>query len=242
MDALPDDLKATAAAIAGQLGETNPVAVEQIELIVQHLGAEAALALLQEALAAEAQGGMLLADSTRRRTPGGVYLYLAKGRIPYAVRVLIWPYLKTQARPPKPQVEPPSPEEWLALATEALQQAGEASTVKITLIGRPGRIVEKAEVVLTTMQDVKAPTLPKGLPAPPAEPTTYVVYIARKQWLKVAEAIQDPGDKLIVEGYPAFEKRLGAVAVFATNVTTKALQAALRRAEEPQQGGQPHGG
>ena len=231
MDTLPDDLKATAADIARQLGETNPVAVEQIELIVQHIGAEAALALLQETLAAEAQGGMMLPDNTRRRTPGGVYLYLAKGRIPYAVRVLIWPYLKTQAH--KPQVDLLSPEEWLALATEALQQAGEATTVKITLIGRPGRIVEKADVVLTTMQDTKAPTLPKGLPAPPAEPTTYVVYITRKQWLKVAQAIQDPDDKLIVEGYPAFEKRLGAVAVFATNVTTKALQAAQRRAQEP---------
>jgi hypothetical protein len=59
-----------------------------------------------------------------------------------------------------------------------------------------------------------------------------VVCIARKQWAKVAGAIQDPGDKLIVEGYPAFEKRLGAVAVFATNVTTKNLQAAKREAQQ----------
>ncbi len=234
MDISADDVKATAADIARQLDETNPVAAEQIELIVQHIGAEAALALLQETLAAEAQGGMMLPDNTRRRTPGGVYLYLAKGRIPYGVRVLIWPYLKTQAKAHKPQAEPPSPGESLALAKEALQQTGEATTVKITLIGRPGRIVEKADVVLTTMQDTKAPTLPKGLPAPPAEPTTYVVYIARKQWAKVAEAIQDPDDKLIVEGYPAFEKRLGAVAVFATNVTTKTLPAAQRRTQAPE--------
>ena len=60
-----------------------------------------------------------------------------------------------------------------------------------------------------------------------------MVYIARKQWAKVAGAIQDADDKLIVEGYPAFEKRLGAVAVFATNVTTKNLQAAKRQAQEP---------
>jgi hypothetical protein len=35
-----------------------------------------------------------------------------------------------------------------------------------------------------------------------------------------------------VEGYPTFEKRLGAVAVFAANVTTKNLQAAKRQAQE----------
>ena len=82
--------------------------------------------------------------------------------------------------------------------------------------------------MLTTMQGTKPPTLPKGLPAPPAEPTTYVVYVARKQWAKVAEALQTPGDRLIVEGYPVFEKRLGAMVVLATNATTKNLQAARR--------------
>ncbi len=165
--------------------------------------------------------------------PGGVYLYLAKGRIPHDLRTIIWPHLKQRTQPPKPKVEPLAWEECLELIPEALQQPGEATTVKITLIGRPGRIVEKADVVLTTMQNTKAPTLPKGLPVPPAEPTTYVVYIARKQWSKVAGAIQDADDKLIVEGYPAFEKRLGAVAVFATNVTTKNLQAAKREAQAP---------
>ena len=231
MDTPPTDIHATAAEIARQLDETNPAALTQIELIVQHVGAEAALALLQETLAVEAGGGMMLPDGSRRRTPGGVYLYLAKGRVPRDVRAVIWPFVK-RTKPPKPKVEPLTWEECLELLPEALQLPGEATTVKITLIGRPGRIVEKADVVLTTMQNTKAPTLPKGLPMPPDEPTTYVVYIARKQWAKVAGAIQDADDKLIVEGYPAFEKRLGAVAVFATNVTTRNLQAAKRQAQE----------
>jgi hypothetical protein len=101
-------------------------------------------------------------------------------------------------------------------------------TVKITLVGRPGRIVEKGSVVQTTMQSSKAPALPRGLPEPPGEPTTYVVYIAGKQWQEVAEAIRDPQDKLILEGYPAFDKRLGAPVVFATSVTTENLQATRR--------------
>ena len=101
--------------------------------------------------------------------------------------------------------------------------------MKITLIGRPGRIVEKGDVVLTTMQGAKPPTLPRGLPAPPAEPTTYVVYIARKQWIKVVEALQVPDDRLIVEGYPVFEKRLGAMVVLVSSATTKNLQATARQ-------------
>jgi len=227
------DTRSIVADIAGQLGEMEPVAVEQIERIVQHLGADAALAFLQETLQVEAQGGMWLPDGSRRRTPGGVFFYLVKGRIPHQTRGLIWPHLKKQQpRKEKPKIEPLPWEECLKLVPEALQQPGEATTVKITLIGRPGRVVEQGNVVLTTMHSrTKAPTLPKGLPQPPDAPTTYVVYVAGKQWRKVANSIQDPQDKLILEGYPVFDKRLGAMAVFATNVTTKNLQAAQRQAQ-----------
>ena len=102
--------------------------------------------------------------------------------------------------------------------------------MKITLIGRPGRVVEKANVVLTSMQQKsdKAPSLPKGLPPVPDEPTTYIVYIARKQWRKVAKSIKDPNDSLIVEGLPVLDRRLGTVAVFARSVTTKLLQTKKR--------------
>jgi hypothetical protein len=235
MNTPPDDVKTIAADIAQQLDETNPIAIEQIERIVEHLGAEAAQAFLREALEVEAQGGMMLPDGSRRRTPGGVFFYIAKGRISHEVRGLIWPHLWPRRKPRKrkPKIKPLPWATCLELAPEAMQEPGEATTVKITLIGRPGRIVERENVVLTSMQSTKAPTLPRGLPQPPDEPTTYVVYIARKQWQRVAEAVQDPKDKLIVEGYPVFEKRLGAMAVFTTFVTTKNLQAAKRQTQQP---------
>jgi molybdopterin-guanine dinucleotide biosynthesis protein len=56
--------------------------------------------------------------------------------------------------------------------------------------------------------------------------------IARKQWAKVAEAIQDPADALIVEGYPALDPQLRGIAVFTLSVTTKRLQAAKRQTED----------
>jgi len=88
--------------------------------------------------------------------------------------------------------------------------------------------------MLTSIQGSKAPSLPKGLPPVPTDPTTYVVFIALKQWKKVAQAIKDPQDMLIVEGYLVLDKRLEAVTIFTQNVTTKLLQAAKREARQKQ--------
>jgi hypothetical protein len=227
------EVETTAAGIARQLNETDPAAIGQIERIMERLGAKAVQAFLRETLEIEAQGGIMLSDGSRRRTPGGAFFYLVKGRVSRRDRAAIWPHLAQPAGQKKQKAEPPAWEECLNLVSEAMEEKGEATTVKITLIGRPGRIVEKAGVILTTMQSTKPPTLPKGLPAPPAEPATYLVYIARKQWVKVAEAIQAPDDKLIVEGYPVFESRLRAMVVLTTNVTTKNLQAAKREQSAP---------
>jgi hypothetical protein len=47
----------------------------------------------------------------------------------------------------------------------------------------------------------------------------------------VREAIEQPDDALIVEGYPVHEPRFAGITVYATQVTTKALQAAKRKTE-----------
>ncbi len=70
--------------------------------------------------------------------------------------------------------------------------------------------------------------MPKGLPAPPAG-THYTVFVARKQWATVAEALAtDPEDTAIIEGYAALDPRVEGIAVYATSTTTKRLQAAKR--------------
>jgi hypothetical protein len=103
--------------------------------------------------------------------------------------------------------------------------------VKITLVGRPGKIVQQGDSVMIGMQSTKAPVLPKGVPTPPSTPTNYVVFIARKQWAKVGDAIQNPDDALIVEGFPVIDPQAKSIAVFAQNVTTKMLQAAKRQVQ-----------
>jgi hypothetical protein len=227
----PNSLEGTVATIAQQLGETDPIPREQIRRIVERLGAEPALAFLRDTLEIEAQGGMLLPDRGRRRTPGGVFFYLVRSRISMEDRSFIWPPTPA-SRPPSQKVEPPAPplawEDRLAVLDEVLKQKGMATTVKITLIGRPGKLVEQGESVVIAMQSTKVPALPKGVPTPPSTPTNYVIFIARKQWAKVADAIQNPDDALIVEGFPVIDPQAKSIAVFATNVTTKMLQAAKR--------------
>ena len=79
--------------------------------------------------------------------------------------------------------------------------------MKITVIGRPARVVEQENVVIVGLRSTKVPTLPKGVPAPAAPTTDYAVFVSRKQWATVAEALQDPEDALIVERFPSLDPR-----------------------------------
>jgi len=118
-----------------------------------------------------------------------------------------------------------------ALAPQLQQDtSGRATTVKITVIGRPGAAVEQGQAVVLALVSEKVPDLPRGLPEPPAG-TRYTVFVARKPWTKVAEALAaDPADAAIIEGYAALDPRIEGIAVYATSVTTKRLQAAKRAA------------
>ena len=220
--------------IAAQLSETNPVALTQIKAIVEAVGEAQARAWLTETLDIEAKGGMQTKNQKRRRTPGGVYLYLARGKLPKETRRQIFPYPhKRKSKGKEKQSQPPAFrwEERLDIFTEIEPTSGEVQTVKLTLIGRPGKLIDKGQVMLTTMKSTKPPSLPKGVPKPPEQATTYIVFIAAKQWRRVAESIKDPEDALIVEGYPFFDERLKTIAVLAQSVTTKLLQRAKREAQ-----------
>ena len=88
--------------IATTLGETEPVPLMHIRRIVQTLGPDRALQLLAQAVATEAQGGLMLLDGSRRRTPGGVFFRLVREQTTPAERSRIWPWTKK----PKPKAGP----------------------------------------------------------------------------------------------------------------------------------------
>lgn len=72
--------KAVATIVTG-LGEAETHSKGTIERSAAVLGLDEAQALYAEVEAIEAAGGMLTADGSRRRTPGGVYLLLLKQRL-----------------------------------------------------------------------------------------------------------------------------------------------------------------
>jgi len=87
--------------------------------------------------------------------------------------------------------------------------------VEITLIGRPGKVIDRGTCVVMSMKDMgeKIPMLPKGVPTPPRQETTYMVYIGAKRWRGVAAAASDPEDTLIIKEYIQLNSRMGSIAV-----------------------------
>jgi PHAX RNA-binding domain-containing protein len=103
----PKPLDPVAQQIATTLGETEPVPLMHIRRIVQTLGPERAVQLLEQAQAVEAGGGLLLPDGSRRRTPGGVFFRLVREQTTPAERGRIWLWRK-RAHPRRPPT-PPEP-------------------------------------------------------------------------------------------------------------------------------------
>ncbi|MCL4867513.1 MAG: hypothetical protein KJ063_00975 [Anaerolineae bacterium] len=235
-----ETIKQLALTIAERLQEKNPYALVQIERIIELLGVAAAHAFLAETEQIESQGGMLTTDKKRRRSPGGVYFYLVRGRVSPEARRIIFPYPRQRQkeggrpRPPAPPIKL-KVEERRQMLREGLQNPGEAQTVKLTLIGRPAKILERNQYVVITMSGKEPPALPKGLPAlPDDDPTIYLIYIAQKQWKRVSEAMKQPDDRLIIEGYPFNDKRLGVIGVLAQSTTTVNLQRAKQVEAKPE--------
>ena len=238
---VPPAVWALARGIAAVLGEIMPPPIRLITRVVERLGPERARAFLGQALTVEAQGGLTLPDG-HRRTPGGTFFYLVRtsDAISREDKDDIFP--RQGGRPlragasgtpatPTPAVTPAAAwtdDTYREIAPQLQQDIGRATTVKITVIGRPGAAVEQGQAIALALVSEKVPDLPKGLPEPPVG-TRYTVLVARKQWTKVAEALAaDPEDAAIIEGYAALDPRVEGIAVYATSVTTKRMQAAKR--------------
>jgi hypothetical protein len=250
----PPNVPALLVILATTLRETKEAPLRCLKRMLKFLDSTAVWMLLLETWACESRGGMLVKDETRHRTIGGVFFTLAQQRLTLEAQVMVWPSqpplhgsphatitlrrTEDAALPaheyalPKNMREPArialTHAERLALL-RALQIHEGRGTMKITLIGRPGKVIQNAQWVATVIKAQPPANLPKGLPAPPTKPTSYIVYMSRKHWERVAAALATSDDTLIVEGWGCYDSELEGGAVYATNVTTKGLAAARRK-------------
>jgi hypothetical protein len=128
------------------------------------------------------------------------------------------------------QVEPPMTwEEAKALIGQVIKTPAEARTVKLTLVGRPQKVIAQQECVVVSLKGKEPPSLPKGLPpVPEGSAITWAVFIVNKPWNQVKASLEaNPDDQIIIEGYPLVGKN-GVAAVMATNCKSVLLERAQR--------------
>ncbi len=227
MDALTVDT------LAEVLQEPNRPLLTQV---LRTLGQDRTRAMLTATLEQEADGGMLTHDGTRRRTPGGTFFQLVRQQASPHERRRLFP----RPAPQPGQGQPLAPaaltwEEVHTIAqTLATQPAGEARTMKLTLIGRPEKVETRGQAVVFRMQGKPPGALPRGLPPVPAQaPMTWTVMVALRQWQRVKDRLaahQD--DQLIIEGYPAMQ---GSQHVLLAQSCVSMLQQRAQKQARPQQ-------
>lgn len=92
--------ESTIQTISKALGEADEGPLAQIQAVIDALGEETSIALLAETDRIEKAGGMERGDGKGRRSPGGVFFYLARQKLPKEQRAAI--FNDKMPREPKP--------------------------------------------------------------------------------------------------------------------------------------------
>jgi hypothetical protein len=168
---MSNSINTVAERIVQELNEHADELQSLICQIVTVLVSDLAQVVLDATLTTEAAGGMKTPDGTRRRTPGGVFFYLARQQLTQVQREAIfgnyWRHGQRECRKTGMAMlqQPATPvtelvEEMIPQIVHSLL-SGEARIVKVTLIGRPGKVVQRKDTVLLTMENQGAGA-PKG--------------------------------------------------------------------------------
>jgi len=210
--------------IAEKLGETESNPIRQLRLIVELCGADFAKEVLDETLKIEADGGMKTQDEERRRTPGGVYFYLCKGKLTPELRTRIFPGFGENQRG-KVMSWLERLEHVKPLLEDAEKETGEVSFARIKIQGRIGHVEVFDDSVMMVMDyPLKQVPYPRGVPQPPFESLRYMVYMGEKAWTRIKEQLEkSPKDVVIIDGICVFDQELGVIGVLTMGATTKEL-------------------
>jgi len=233
----------SAVAIARQLGENDGDARRQITRALRVIGEERTRAFVAQALTVEAAGGMMLKSGSRRHTVGGLFFRLMRDELMgdeagrQAAYRIFRPQGSKHSGHKAAKGKGPSTTAsfdgtlFSTAAAEAMEQPGRVS-VKTTLVGTVGKVIERGDVVFVGMTSETVPSLPKGVPVP-AGGGRFLAMVSAKQWAKIAAALTaNPDDKVIAEGYPSIQDGFKGISVSVTSITTARIQAGKRAAQQ----------
>ncbi len=206
--------------LAALLGEKHHGVIGQIRRIVRLCGVDFACEIYVATLDIEANGGLMLSDNSRRRTPGGVFLHLVYAKLDDDQRKQVF---SNNAKADIPLLS------WtkrIAMIQSLQTNQGTIKSLTVSLRGRPEHIEKRAEwVVITLSDETSIDNLPRGTPKPPSTPTLVVVYVAYEQWERVQVAITNTYGRLLIEGICALDSETKSVVIFATSVQAEPLAA-----------------
>ena len=224
----PEEIEALVRDVSEKLGETAEEPLKQIALLAQHLGESFVRECLDETMKIEEAGGMKTHNSERRRTPGGVFFFIVKGKMEAELRQEIFPNFGQTKKSLS------IPWEDRAEYTDLVSaEPGTMRNVRLIVQGRPGKVQIQDDTVMTTITHVhgNAP-YPRGVPYPPEDATIYHLYMGLKHWERIAPALEaNPKDHLIAEGTMILDESLGSIAVFVTALSTREMDKKARRHE-----------
>lgn len=177
--------------IAERLGETNEIPLWQITKIVERNGGDFAYFMVEIAEEIHREGLMMVLDGSRPRTLGGVFFNVVREGLAYKLRYEIFPPHDVKEKRIKHDIYVRNLPlfNWEGrvndLAPIFSKSVGEVKSMNIVLRGNPKHIESRQEVVVFRMElnPTKADLqLPREMPPLPTEPSSYIVYVAMRQW------------------------------------------------------------
>ncbi len=239
--------------IARALGEADEGPVAQIKAVMDNLGEQACVTLLAETEKIEKAGGLMRGDGSGRRSPGGVFFFLARQRLPRDVRAAIF----NDKKPRDPRAPGSSPTGEVKAAKPGAPAAAAAAATPAALprrrvfevvpASKPAPSTPHASAPRSEPRGEWPPAPPEGAFIPPELPAA-VVRAKAKQSAQAALAGLNPTDQylLLVElladlhaQYGGEPPRSSAVEVPRSERKPTSLSqpppAALGRVAEPQE-------
>jgi len=185
--------------IAKALGESDEGPLAQIKAVVDNLGDQTCLTLLAETEKIEKAGGLMRGDGSGRRSPGGVFFFLARQRLPRDIRAAIFNDKKPRD-PNAPKPPPPAPKQVAASAGVPPSSSGglpRRRVFEVVPASKPAPVVMVASAPRAEPRGEWPPAPPEGAFIPPELPTA-VVRAKAKQATSTALAALNPTDQYLL--------------------------------------------